>query len=57
MDTTDLEIQFDENGYCNHCTEFLNIRAKYKYQGKESDERLEQIIEEIKRLGKGNDYD
>lgn len=57
MDTTDLEIKFDENGYGNHCTEFLNIRNKYKYQGKESDERLEQIIEEIKRAGKGNDYD
>jgi N-acetyl sugar amidotransferase len=57
MDTTDLEIIFDENGYCNHCIEFLNIRDKYKYQGKESDERLEQVIEEIKRAGKGNDYD
>ncbi len=57
MDTTDLEIKFDENGYCNHCTEFLNIRNKYKYQGKKSDERLKQIIEGIKRAGKGNDYD
>lgn len=57
MDTTDLEINFDKNGYCNHCTEFLNIRDKYKYQGEESDKRLEQIIEEIKRAGKGNDYD
>ena len=57
MDTTDLEITFDENGHCNHCTEFLNIRDKYKYQGKDSDERLERIIEEIKRAGKGNAYD
>ena len=57
MDTMDLEITFDENGYCNHCTEFLNIRHKYHYQGKKSNERLERIIEEIKRAGKGNDYD
>lgn len=52
-----MEITFDENGYCNHCTEFLNIRDKYKYQGKESDERLRGVIEEIKHAGKGNVYD
>ena len=23
MDTTDKLISFDENGYCNHCTEAL----------------------------------
>ena len=57
MDTTDLEIVFDENGYCNHCTIFLNIRNKYRYQGKESDEQLERIIEEMKQAGKGSDYD
>jgi hypothetical protein len=57
MDTSDLEIFFDENGYCNHCTEFLNIRDKYKYQGKDSDERLERIIEKLKSAGKGNEYD
>jgi N-acetyl sugar amidotransferase len=57
MDTTDLEIAFDENGYCNHCTEFLNIRDRYKYQGKDSDEKLERVIEEIKRAGRGKAYD
>jgi N-acetyl sugar amidotransferase len=57
MDTTDPEITFDENGYCNHCTEFLNKRAKYKYQGKESDKTLVRVIEDIKRAGKGKEYD
>src|SRR5688500_13027084 len=57
MDTTDLRITFDENGYCNHCAEFLNIRAGHKYQGAESDKALERIIEEMKRAGKGKDYD
>lgn len=57
MDTTDLEITFDENGYCNHCTEFLNKRAKHKYQGEESDRALDRIIEDMKRSGKGSDYD
>jgi N-acetyl sugar amidotransferase len=57
MDTTDLEIVFDGNGYCNHCTEFLNIRDKYRSQGRDGDERLERVIEEIKYAGKGNAYD
>lgn len=57
MDTTDLEITFDERGHCNHCTEFFEKRAKHKYQGKESDESLGRIVEKIKRAGKGRDYD
>ncbi len=57
MDTTDLEITFDEQGHCNHCTEFIGKRAKHKYQGKESDDAIAQIIEDMKRAGKGSDYD
>lgn len=57
MDTTDLEITFDDNGYCNHCTEFLDKRTKHKYQGAKSDEALEIIIEDIKRAGKNSEYD
>lgn len=57
MDTTDLEITFDENGYCNHCTEFLNKRIKHRYQGETSDRELERIVEDMKRAGKGKEYD
>lgn len=57
MDTTDLEIVFDNEGYCNHCTEFLEKRAAHKYHGKESDEALEQIVEQMKIAGKGKKYD
>lgn len=57
MDTTDLEITFDKRGYCNHCTEFINKRAKYKYQGEASDRQLEKIVEKMKRAGKNSDYD
>lgn len=57
MDTTDLEITFDENGNCNHCIEFLEKRAKHNYQGKTSDETLDRLVEEMKRAGKGNEYD
>ena len=57
MDTTDPEITFGENGYCNHCIEFLNKRVKHTYHGQESDEALNRVVEDIKRAGKGNDYD
>ena len=57
MDTTDLEITFDENGYCNHCIEFLSKRIRHKYQGESSDAALEHIVEAMKRDGKGKKYD
>ena len=57
MDTTDLEITFGENGYCNHCTEFFNQRARYTYHGQESEDALDRLVSEIKAAGKRNDYD
>ncbi len=57
MDTTDPEIVFDEDGFCNHCTEFLDKRIKHKYQGAASDEALERIVERIKLEGRGRPYD
>ncbi|MBI4945011.1 MAG: N-acetyl sugar amidotransferase [Bacteroidetes bacterium] len=57
MDTTDPEIIFDENGYCNHCNDFLERLSKRTYQGKESDQKLVQIVDEIKKAGKNNEYD
>lgn len=57
MDTTDLEITFDENVWCNHCTEFLEKRAKHKYQGKASDETLDRLVEDMKRAGRGSEFD
>ncbi|MBC7899314.1 MAG: N-acetyl sugar amidotransferase [Saprospiraceae bacterium] len=57
MDTTDLEIDFNESGHCNHCEEFLKIRAKHTYQGKESDDSLNRTVDAMKRAGRGKDYD
>ena len=57
MDTTDLQIVFDENGYCNHCTEFLDKRSKHKYQGRQSDELLQSAVAAMKLAGRGRDYD
>ena len=57
MDSTDPEIKFDDQGYCNHCNEFHNRRGKHKYQGGESDKELKLIVQEIKESGKGKKYD
>lgn len=57
MDTTDSQITFNEAGHCCHCSEFLDTRAKYNYQGKESDEALDRILENIRSAGKGKKYD
>lgn len=57
MDTSDPEISFNKDGYCNHCTEFNNtIMNEGNYQ-KTGDNRLVHITEKIKKSGKKNKYD
>ncbi|MBT4864789.1 MAG: N-acetyl sugar amidotransferase [Planctomycetaceae bacterium] len=57
MDTTDPQIQFDEDGICNHCLAY-DIRVSNELFDKEEDRpRLEELIAEIKQAGKGRDYD
>lgn len=57
MDTTDPDILFNKEGVCNHCTEFINVRAQYKYKGGETDREFKALIELIKKEGKGKKYD
>lgn len=57
MDSSDPEIRFDENGVCNHCTEFLDKRAKHNYRGTQSDTELDRIVQAMKEAGKGSEYD
>jgi N-acetyl sugar amidotransferase len=57
MDTSDPLIKFDEKGRCNHCTE---ASTRIKEQLLPADERkimLEQLVDTIKKEGKGKDYD
>ena len=49
MDTSDPDIMFDQDGRCNHCLEFDNLRATVWFPDDEGAIRLEQIIEEVKR--------
>ncbi len=57
MDTSDPKIHFDEDGICNHCTDFKNIRSKYQYSGDLSDAEFLRLVSEIKAKGKGRKYD
>jgi N-acetyl sugar amidotransferase len=59
MDTTDPEIFFDNNGICNHCrqAEQLLNSAPYCLPQAQKSELLSQIIEQIKKEGKGKQYD
>ncbi|MGE4605716.1 MAG: N-acetyl sugar amidotransferase, partial [Myxococcota bacterium] len=57
MDTTDPEIEFDEDGVCNHC-EIYDTRIRNEvFSGEDGKRRLAVILEEIKRDGKGKKYD
>lgn len=57
MDTTDLEITFDDLGQCCHCSEFMERRSRHHYHGKESDQMLDRLVTELRRAGKGKEYD
>jgi N-acetyl sugar amidotransferase len=57
MNTTDPFITFSDEGYCNHCTEFLQRKDKHYYKGNYTDKEFEKIINKIKQSGKGKQYD
>lgn len=57
MDTTDSKISFDERGVCDHCRNYEK-RIKPYWKPKENDfEGLEKLAQEIRKAGKGRDYD
>src|ERR1700722_6689386 len=57
MDTTDPDIVFDANGFCNHCTAYLGRQAVYNLPPEERARQLAAVVEEMKRRGHGKDYD
>ncbi|PCJ78503.1 MAG: N-acetyl sugar amidotransferase [Flavobacteriales bacterium] len=57
MDITDPEITFDENGACNHCTEYYERRPQLVPEGEAQKARLNELVAEMKEKGKGKDYD
>lgn len=57
MDTSDKDIEFDENGVCNRCREFEDRIAPWWKYGKGHEEELAKIIKDIKESGKDKEYD
>lgn len=55
MDTTDPTIRFDQNGYCNHCTDA--IKNKPHTLDEKDQKSYKKMIEILKKEGKDKKYD
>ena len=57
MDTSDPDIQFDDQGICNHCKKW-HMRAENElFHGEDARIRLENSVKKIKEQGLGKEYD
>ena len=50
-------IYFDEKGVCNYCKQIDTLSEKYGTGEKKGEKALEKIFQEIKKTGKGKQYD
>jgi N-acetyl sugar amidotransferase len=57
MDTTDPQIEFDAQGYCNHCTAALERMRRQLLPPPERDRALQVLVDKVKADGKGKRYD
>lgn len=57
MDSTALEIQFDESGVCNFCKHYDDVLVNDLFSDKNGEEKLDSLIKEIKTKGKNRQYD
>ena len=57
MDTDDINISFDAQGYCNHCNYFYEHVEHRLHNGTEGQQKLATLIEKAKASGKGKKYD
>jgi N-acetyl sugar amidotransferase len=57
MDTTDSKITFDEKGVCDHCRNFYANTLPNWHPDETGRAQLEALVANIKRAGKGKDFD
>lgn len=57
MDTTDPDIQFDEQGVCNHCHDYDHAVKAAVFDGEDGRRQLDAIAANIKREGSNKKYD
>ena len=56
LDLSVPDIKFDENGVCNHCRLHDKLDQRYPLN-EEGRRQLQQIVEKIKKSGRGKPYD
>ncbi len=57
MDTSDPEIYFDENGVSNHFHSYQDYLKFQKPDKVEAKLQLERLVDQLRKEGKGSDYD
>lgn len=57
MDTSDPDIEFDDNGICNHCKLYDYRISRSVFSGDEGKEKLNKIVHKIKEKGISKEYD
>ncbi|GAI03242.1 unnamed protein product, partial [marine sediment metagenome] len=57
MDTSDPDIEFDENGICNHCKGYDEVVKKNILPQEERKKELQNLVKKIKEKGKNKKYD
>ena len=58
MDTSALDISFNDEGICHYCTEFLNRSGHIFYEDQEDKKkRLNALVTKVKKHGKRKPYD
>jgi len=57
MDTTDPKISFNQDGVCSHCIQYQQLVRKYVHSGEDASVKLNELVERIRKSGKGKKYD
>lgn len=58
MDTSAPNISFDDQGYCNFCSDFLDTNAQLLERTEEQQQAaLASLVQEVRDAGKGKRYD
>lgn len=57
MDTSDPDITFDDQGFCNHCRNYEAKKNAFVPLVSEKSARLIEMIEVCKKMGKGKKHD
>jgi len=55
--SSDSTITFDENGFCNYCSNALAIKDKTYFPNEEGKAKLNTLLIELKKYGDGKKYD